>query len=69
MAVATTAIKTKMANEICNDKSEDGSGTAGPEIISNKSKIYMFIPNFFSSNKYTIKVNVTFMLHLSIKNK
>ena len=25
-----------MANEICNDKSEDGSGTAGPEIISKK---------------------------------
>ena len=54
-----------MTNEICNDKREGGRGNAGPEIIRKKS-FKMYIPNFFSSNKYTINVNVTFM-HLIIK--
>ena len=34
--------------------------------LSEKSHFKMYIPNFFSSNKYMINVNVTFM-HLSIK--
>ena len=65
MAVATTAIKTKMANEICNDNCEDGSGIAGPEIISKKVN-FTCIFLFFSSNKYMIKVNVTFKFAFKI---
>ena len=33
-----------MANEICNDKSEGHSGTAGPKITRKKNHFYMYIP-------------------------